>query len=202
MKTTQNLESFKKPDLKAPRYRKKVHNPINKLLFASLRYQHECLREMSDDEMRAHLRYYLQMIRTEILQHPDGSELNNLLGIIFIGSTASPRKRYFGVDCVKSIALGKKVHHKNWETDGLTCNIFYTNFYQRFTFRFRELWRFEADKKLKKGGSDAFKEDHQRFVQVEPWMTISKMFNLYTKRQRFKAEVASQLRNLPDEFAL
>lgn len=175
------MRDFKRPDLKKSRYRPGVHHILKKSFYDQLRTQQVPLANLSDQQIKDIIVAASEILQQQVCFQRDGVELPEQLGYLFIGSVQTTRKR--SVDYKKSIELGKEVHHHNWETDCLTGKIFYSNYGSKYRFRFHELWKFQPARQFKKRVSKVYLLDYLKFIKVENWARVSKLFrtNLYQK---------------------
>jgi hypothetical protein len=193
------LRDFKRPNLKAPRFRFKVLQLLNKPFYNRVRSVDKVLTELTDKDIERIIVTASQVKQEKVLAGRDGVELPEQLGNIFIGSSPATKRR--NVDYKRSLELGKLVHHKNWETDGLTCNIFYTNYETKYRFKYHELWTFEASKQFRKAVSEAYKLNHTKFIMVDNWLKVSILFRKEQVKEQVKKKVQERLKSY-NEFDL
>ena len=169
-------KSFNKPDLKAPRYRKKVHRLVNKDFCKRFykKYPEYKHREMQD--INKTIRNFNKLVCQEVIDNRDGVELPEGLGWLFIGTCKSKNKN--NIDLGKSIKYGIKVKNKNWETDGKLAKIFYSNYAPRHKYKHREYWGFEACRVFKRQVSKSYQDNWPTYIEVPP---NKKIKSLYTE---------------------
>ena len=113
------------------------------------------------------------------------------MGTIFIGSV--PQKINKSIAYKKSVQLGVKVYHRNWETNNMLGKIFYTNFATKYKFEGRHLWYFKAARPFKRAVSQTFPKQWQKYVSLDSFKNIWDLFErrLYRdhSRRRHKEEL-------------
>lgn len=102
-------KSFNKPDLKAPRYRKKVHHIINKDFYTRFFKKYPEYNEKSPSEIYQIIKSFNKSVCQEVINNRDGVELPESLGWIFIGTCKTYSKN--NIDLGKSIKYGIKVRN-------------------------------------------------------------------------------------------
>lgn len=168
------LRDFKAPDVKAPRFRPKSLNILNKDFYDRVRRSHVSLKQLTDQQIKAIVHTAGALVQQKVMENRDGFELPEQLGYLFLGAVPATKER--NVDYKKSIELGKLVHHQNWETDNLTGKIFYTNYAAKYRFKFHELWQFTAVRQFKKAASKAFLADYSRYVKTDNLLKVSRLY--------------------------
>ena len=167
------LRDFKAPDLKGVRFRPKMPTVLNKAFYKLVRDSYPDIT-LSDKEIKKIIWIANEVLKEKVIEKRDGVEFPEQLGYLFIGSV--PETKEGNVDYKKSIELGKLVRHKNYETDGLTAKIFYTNFETSYHFRFHELWAFKPMQTFKKYVGKTYPERYTRYIRVDNYRKISRIF--------------------------
>jgi hypothetical protein len=167
------LHDFKKPDLSAPRFRKETPTILNREFYSTFRKAHPEVN-LTNKQIREIISIAGDLFQEKVIERRDGVELPEQLGHIFIGSTAETKSG--NIDYKRSIELGKKVRHKNYETDGLTAKIFYTNFGSNYRFRFHKLWKFKPVRQFSERVGKTYPEKYAKYIRVECTMKISHLF--------------------------
>ncbi len=165
------------PDLNAPRFRFSVIDPLTKGMIAKFKLKYPQYRDYTTEELIAALNLHNEAIAKEISISRDGVELQSTLGYLFIGMVPSSKKRP-PVAWAKSIKLGVKVIHKNWNTDGLTGKVFYFNYGSRYRIENKHLWGFSTARPLKLLVKDEMRgPDWRKFLVMDSrqknWKTLS-----------------------------
>lgn len=168
------LRDFKRPDVKAPRFRRGVLQVLNRQFCVRARTAHRELAGLDDAAIKEIVRVCGSVIQELVMSSRDGVELPEQLGFLFIGSTPATLKG--NIDYKKSIELGKEVRHRNWETDELTGKIFYTNYGAKYRFKFRDAWKFVPVRQFKRGVAARYPLLFQQYVKVGKRERVSWMF--------------------------
>ena len=132
---------YKKPDLKAPRFRPKKLNLTNLNFYNKFLEEHPKHSSLTVDQFKDIIKIFNGLIWKTAIEKRDGVQLPEQLGYIFIGSC--PRKKS-NVDFKKSEHYGVVLQNQNWESDNFLAKIFYTNFETKYRFRNHELWGFKG----------------------------------------------------------
>lgn len=168
------MRSYNKPDLKAPRYRKKTHSILNKSFYDRIREKGDAYKSLTDKEIKNIITNYNDKIWKTVIEKRDGVELLDQLGYIFVGTCNRHKSK--NIDTKKSIELGVEVQHQNWESDQYLAKIFYTNFETKYRFMFHELWGFTATRNFKRTLSSVYPKEWKKYVVVDNMVKISKLF--------------------------
>lgn len=177
-----NSKQFKKPDLKAPRFRPDVYQVMNQELFDSFREKHPRYKNMTDAQLRKIGKTFNTMLWETVIDTRDGVQLPEGLGYIFIGTCKASKKK--NVDYAKSHKYGKMVTQTNWDTDGKLAKIFYTNYANKYKFINRECWRFQASRTFKRTVAKTYPENWPVYVEVDPHKKIRKIFQKNTMKHK------------------
>lgn len=114
------------------------------------------------------------LILDTIITNRDGFQFPHQLGFMFVGSYRPKTKP---VDRKKTLELGYEVRHNNFETDGLACKIFYSNYASRYKNTVskyynkvvsRQLWKFVPHRTVKNNVSKAYKQNYKLYKQINP----------------------------------
>lgn len=193
------MKEFKKPDLKAPRFRPEVHSVLNKEFFELFRKKYPRYKSLDDNMLRNVIKTFNKNLFQTIIDTRDGIELPESLGWIFIGTCQQSKKS--NVDYAKSFKYGVAVSNKNWETDGKLAKIFYTNLAPKHKIRNREFWKFQACREFKRSVAKAYPENWNMYVRLDP---LSKLETIY-KNRKYKEVVELNTKralNTYNEFEL
>lgn len=170
------MREFRKPDLNAPRYRRKVYKSFN---------DEFCKKFIEKFPQYSHYKYgtlkkiislYHEEIQNEIIENRNGVELEQSLGYLFLGTCLRTSENRDIIDYGKSIKHGIVVSHKNWETDGNIGKIFYTNYSVKYKVQDRQIWKFLACRKFTRKVKSAYPKDWTKYVVVDNRLKISKLF--------------------------
>lgn len=168
------MRSYNKPDLKAPRYRKKTHSILNKSFYDRMREKGDAYKSLTDKQIKEIINNYNEKIWKTVIEKRDGVELLDQLGYVFVGTCNRHKSK--NIDTKKSIELGVEVQHQNWESDQYLAKIFYTNFETKYRFMFHELWGFTATRNFKRTLSSVYPKEWKKYVVVDNMVKISKLF--------------------------
>lgn len=168
------LRDFRRPDLKAPRFRSCSLHLLNGEFYDRVRGEHRELAGLCNAAIKEIVQTCGAVIQEKVVELRDGVELPEQLGYLFIGST--PATKCGNVDYKKSIELGKEVRHRNWDTDELTGKIFYTNYGGKYRFKYHEAWMFSPVRQFKRMVARRYPEDFGKYVKVDSRVRVSVMF--------------------------
>jgi len=191
------LRDFKLPDVKAPRYRKRIHNIISNDLYKKFIAKYPEYSNKSYVEFKKAIILFNQKSWETVLEHRDGIELLENVGNIFIGSCKKLKKE--SIDYEKSRKYMKAVSYSNHDTDGKVGKIFYTNRNNRSRFMNREFWSFTADRNFKRATSKAFKADYKKYIEIDSSERINMLYKKAKVKDYFKQKTEKDLK-VYDEF--
>lgn len=193
------LREYKKPDLNAPRFRKKYYNILNEEFCKELKKQHPELKEYTNKQIREIVMLFNGLIWKTVIEVRDGVELPEQLGIIFIGTCK--RKIKDNPDFAKSEHYGKRVQHQNWESDQYLQKIFYTNFGSKYPFKFHQLWGFEPVRDFKRTAAHNYPHEWKKYMIVDNMTKVSRIFRKHSYKHYIRAKEMRDLENSDyDEF--
>ena len=189
--------SYNKPDLKAPRFRPKKHNLLNREFCDKMREKGDMFKDLTDKQIKDVVTSFNKNIWQSVIDNRDGVELLEQLGYIFIGTCQ--RAKSYNTNIKSSLQYGLKVQHQNWESDQYLAKIFYTNFETKYRFRFHEMWGFTALRDFKRTLAKEYPKQWKKYVIVDNFIKISKLFRSYIVKDKIKNETEILL-NEYDEF--
>lgn len=172
------MKEFKKPDVKAPRFRPEVYNVLNKEFFDLFRKKYPRYKNMDNDSLKKIAKTFNKYIFQTVIDTRDGVQLPESLGWIFIGTCQQSKKN--NIDFSKSVKYGVTVSNKNWETDGKLAKIFFTNLAPKHRVKNREFWSFRACRDFKRSVAKTYPENWNMYVRLDP---LSKLETIYRKVQ-------------------
>lgn len=193
-------KEFKKPDVKAPRYRAKTYQVMNDKFFNDFKKKYPKYNKIANTQLRKIGKRFNTLFWETVIDKRDGVELPQGLGYIFIGTCKKSAKKN-NIDYAKSNKYGIKVTNKNWETDGKLAKIFYTNYAAKYKFIYRECWAFVACRNFKRTVAKTYPENWSMYVQVDPHKKIRKMFQANVLKELNKKRTNRDLENY-NEFDL
>ena len=191
------MRTFNKPDLNAPRFRRKHINPLTKDLWERFKKKYPEHGEIPLAKFKEIIRVYNGLVWQGVIDNRDGVELPEGLG--FICMATCPRPQTVNPDMAKSIELGKVINHKNWDSDNKLLKIFYTNYAAKYRFQNFQVWGFRAVKQFRKAASDAYKENWPMYMLAEPGKKISANI-VRSHRNHFLSTKAKEVSEEYDEF--
>ena len=169
------ISNFKKPDLKAPRYRRKTLGLLNKETFKEFKEKKPLYAHMDDSKLKDIIKLYNRALWEGVIEHRDGVELPDSLGYLFIGTC--PPAKTMNIDYSKSSEYGKVLRNKNWDTDGNIGKIFYTNWSTKYRFRNRELWSFVACRDFKRSVAKEYPKSWTKYIKMQNKIKISHLYD-------------------------
>ena len=174
------INNFKKPDLKAPRYREKVYSFLNKKTFNEFKDKFPAYSNIDNEKLRQIIKIFNEKIWRGVIENRDGVELPKSLGYLFIG-TCKPAKTV-NMDYALSKKYGKVLQNENWETDGNLAKIFYTNYTSKYKFKNRDVWRFEAHRNFKRTVAKHYPENWTQYIVMGEKNKISHLYSKQDER--------------------
>lgn len=189
--------SYKKPDLKAPRFRPKRHNLLNEQFYNKIREKGGDFKSLTDKQIKEIIVNFNGSIWESVIENRDGVELLEQLGYLFIGTCQKPKSDNPNIK--KSINYGVKVQHQNWESDQYLAKIFYTNFETKYRFKFHQLWGFTALRDFKRSVAKAYPNHWKKYVVVDNLIKVSRLFRGHLYKDKIEKETELLLEDY-DEF--
>lgn len=191
-------KTFKKPNLKAPRYRPKKLNLTNTSFYERFVEEHPKYSSLTVNQFKDIIKTFNGKIWETVIKERDGVQLPEQLGYLFIGTC--PRKKS-NVDFKKSSNYGVVLQSQNWESDDYLAKIFYTNFETKYRFKNHELWGFKGVRDFTRAVGQNYPKEWKKYVQVDNLMKVSKLFRIQ-KFKHMKTEETKELLKDYDEFNL
>jgi hypothetical protein len=192
------MNEIRKPDLNAPRFRKTSYGTLTTEFIKGFRTRFPQYDSLSNADIKNIINSFNENVWKTTIELRDGVELPSQIGHIFIGTCPPPKKRY-NMDMRTSLEYMQKVKHRNWESDQHIAKIFFTTFANKYKFRNHELWAFNATRDFSRSVSAAYPENWKKYVEVDPCIKISKVFNSNNYRLE-RTEATETLLQEYDEF--
>lgn len=186
------------PDLNAPRFRYKFTDICSKKLIRAFKEKYPEYSKYKDKDLIKAIGAHNKAITQEVMDTRDGIELQSDLGYVFIGMTHPSKKNKRNIAWGKSIQLGMKVFHKNWETNNTIGKIYYCNYDKRYRFENRQLWKFTPTRPFSRTASTAILKNWQMYVILDPTIYIWKLFERNVNKVKSKALTKKRLHNYND----
>lgn len=169
------INNFKKPDLKASRYRDKRLSLLNQDVIRLFKDKKPHYENIDNEVLKKIIKIYNKNLWQGAIDNRDGVELPDSLGYLFIG-TCSPAKTV-NTDYSLSKEYGKVLQNQNWDTDGNIAKIFYTNWSTKYRFKNREFWRFTACREFKRSVAKTYPENWTKYRVMKDKYKIAHLFN-------------------------
>ena len=160
------MKEFKKPDVKAPRFRPETKNILTKEFFILFKKKYPKYKTIDNIELRKIIKKFNQVVYQTVIDNRDGVQLPEQIGWLFIGTCQQSKKE--NIDYAKSLKYGLRVSNKNWESDGKLAKIFFSNHAPKHKIKNREFWSFVACREFKRSVAKQYPENWQMYVEANP----------------------------------
>jgi hypothetical protein len=174
------MKEFKKPDVKAPRFRPKVYNIFTKKFFEEFKIKYPKYAHLNPSEIRGIIKSYNTLMYQTAIEKRDGVLFPENIGWLFVGTCEQSKKQ--NVDYGKSHKYGVTVTNKNWDTDGKLAKIFFTSYALRHKMKNREFWSFIACRQFKRTVAKTYPENWNMYMAVESKEKIRKAYEKVYKK--------------------
>ena len=185
------INEIKQPDLNAPRFRPTRLCLLTPEFFKKFRKKYPQYIDVDDKKLRDIIGLHNETIWKEVIENRDGVEFPENLGFLFVGTCNPPKKH--NTDYATSIQYKQRLRHRNFESDNYVAKIFYTNYAGKYKFRHRELWQFKGIREFTRGVSEAYPENWKKYVQVENFEKINKLFKRLKSRRYYVNKTAHDI---------
>jgi hypothetical protein len=192
------MRSFRKPNLNAPRYRKKVYRTYNEEFYKKFLEKYPKYKGYTYSELKKIIWHCHDQLQKEIIENRDGIELEQSLGFMFIGTCPRTTENRDIIDYGKSIKYGVIVSHKNWETDGKVAKIFYWSWAEKYHYRNRDVWGFTACRNFKRTVSKEYPLNWTMYHIVDPKKKIREQFKKTMRKDYAIKNEQERLKNYND----
>jgi hypothetical protein len=179
-----DLENYKKPDLKAPRFRPDCLNILTPKDLAEFKKKFPQYKKIPDTKLKSIIKTLNINTWKQTIENRDGVELQEGLGYLFIGSCAHPTGRNINVPL--SLEHGKKLKNMNLGSDSYLAKIFYSSFASKYKYEFRKLWKFKGCREFTRAVNKAYKENYKMYVQVDKNFKVSELYKKTIIRNAMK----------------
>ena len=188
------MNSVKKPDLNAPRFRSKSYSVLNAKTLKDFISKYPEYSGLSFNDFKSIIMGFNAELVQGIIDNRNGVELPDGLGFIFIGTCPPAKKK--NIDFKKSAELGVSATHRNWDSDNKLMKIFYTNYSSKYPFGNKHIWGFTAVRDFKRSASKEYRQSWSKYIEVVSKQKISAMFDRHRKK-----EIIRSLRSVvPDGY--
>lgn len=193
------MKEFKKPDLKAPRFRPEVYSVLNKEFFENFKKKYPKYKQYSESTLREIIKSFNKTVYETVIDKRDGVQLPETIGWLFIGTCQQSKKR--NIDFAKSHKYGVTVTNNNFETDGKLAKIFFTSYAPKHKMKNREFWSFVACRDFKRSVAKTYPENWNIYVVVD---ATTKLRLIYHKTVQKQIVLNNEKKSLQDynEFDL
>lgn len=174
-------KEFKKPDVTAPRYRLCSMRLIDENMLKKFREKHPEFKHITMSQFRSIIKTFNGKLWEGAIDNRDGVELPEGLGYIFIGTCPSPKKT--NTDYSKSLKLGTRVRHRNFESDNYLCKIFYTNYANKYRFKNREVWMFKGIRQFSREVSRVYPLRWTMYLKVDSFIHIRQLYKRHLNKE-------------------
>jgi hypothetical protein len=193
------MKEFKKPDLKAPRFRPEVYNVLNKEFFEKFKEKNPKYKNLDNAMLKKIIKTFNQLVYHTVVETRDGVQLPESIGWLFIGTCEQSKKD--NIDFAKSHKYGVKVTNKNWESDGKLAKIFFSNYAPKHKMKNREYWSFNACRDFKRLVAKTYPENWQMYVVADPKTKLEHAYSRLMYKHALEKQTAKALETY-NEFEL
>lgn len=186
------MDGFKKPDVKAPRFRPDVHNVLNKEFFEMFKKKYSKYKDIDNQLLKTIVRKFNNAVYNTVIDKRDGVQLPEQIGWIFIGTCQESKKK--NIDFVKSNKYGVTVTNRNWETDGKLAKIFFTSHAPKHKMKNREFWTFVACREFKRKVSKTYPENWNMYLVVDPTTKLRQTYQKAMFKQAMLEKTKKELK--------
>lgn len=186
------MDGFKKPDVKAPRFRPDVHNILNKEFFEMFKKKYSKYKDVDNQLLKTIVRKFNNAVYNTVIDKRDGVQLPEQIGWIFIGTCQESKKK--NIDFVKSNKYGVTVTNRNWETDGKLAKIFFTSHAPKHKMKNREFWTFVACREFKRKVSKTYPENWNMYLVVDPTTKLRQTYQKAMFKQAMLEKTKKELK--------
>ena len=159
------MKEFKKPDVKAPRFRPDTHHVLTKEFFEMFKKRYPKYKKVDDKLLKTIIKKFNTTVYQTVIDKRDGVQLPETIGWLFIGTCQQSKKQ--NIDYAKSNKYGMAVSNKNWETDGKLAKIFFSSYAPKHKMRNKEFWGFTASREFKRSVAKTYPENWNIYVVVD-----------------------------------
>lgn len=190
-------DTYKKPDVKAPRCRHKSLKILTSKALTEFKRKYPQYKNVPDTVLRKIAKTHNTNIWKEVLEYRDGVELQEGLGCIFIGSCMPPSGS--NINVASSLKYGKKLKNINLGSDGFLAKIFYSSYTSKYKFEFRKLWKFKGCREFTRSVRHTYPDNWKMYIQVDKSFKVNLLYERAVKRQIMQ-KISAQNLNEYNEF--
>jgi hypothetical protein len=159
------MKEFKKPNVKAPRFRPDMHSVLNKEFFKMFKEKHPKYKSIDNKVLKNIVKTFNTTVYQTVIDKRDGVQLPEAIGWLFIGTCQQSKKK--NIDFAKSVKYGMTVSNNNWDTDGKLAKIFFTSHAPKHKMKNREFWSFVAGREFKRSVAKTYPDNWNMYVAVD-----------------------------------
>lgn len=193
------MNEFKKPDVKAPRFRPEVETILNKEFFENFKKRYPKYKNLDKAFIRNVVKAFNISVYQNVIENRDGVQLPEQVGWIFIGTCQGSKKK--NIDFGKSLKYGVTVTNTNFDTDGKLAKIFFTNFAPKHKMRNREFWSFVGCREFKRSVAKNYAENWNMYIAVDSTKKLNAIYSKNYYKNKLEYETKKSLNNY-NEFEL
>lgn len=194
------METFRKPDLNQPRYRAETKQVDGKDFYKALCKKIPGATALEHAKIRDIIKDFNELITKHVIESREGIELPESLGYMFVASCKP--KNGPGIDYYKSKIYGVKVSHKNWDTDGSTGKMVYTNYNAKYKFKDSSIWTFKPARKFKRTLSKYYIDNWKMYIELNSRDKASAIIDRMMRRQERAKDYVKKNIETYNEFDL
>ncbi len=168
------MKEARKPDLKAPRFRRLIEGTLNQEFYDLIREKLPSVKELTNAQIKEIITAFNEQLWLTAIDERDGVEVPEQIGHLFFG-TCPPKKRK-NVDFKTSADYLKVIEHRNWESDNYLAKIFFTTYGTKYRFKNHELWGFIPTRAFKRMVGKTYPQNWKRYIEVDPKMKLSYVY--------------------------
>jgi len=180
------INKFKKPDVKAPRFREKRLGLLNKQIIREFKDKYPLYENIDNNKLKKIIKLYNEKLWKGVIEFRDGVELRDSLGYLFIGTCSPAKYKKQNINYAESTKHGKVLQNNNWDTDGNIGKIFYTNCSTKYKFKNRELWKFEAIRNFKRTVAVEYPKNWTKYTAIQNKYKIAHLYKDTTNKSELK----------------
>lgn len=183
------MNEIGKPDLNAPRFRELYKEVFDKAYIARFKTKHKKqytdILNYSNADFKNIIKVFNKSLYELVIETPQGVEMPQNLGYIYIGSVKMPMK---AINYVESFKQHKIVNHTNLRTDNLMADVVFERDDFKYNFKNSELWEFNTARDFRRTVAKTYPDKWQTYNMVDKKLQI----RLRSKRN-YNKELSSEL---------
>jgi hypothetical protein len=190
-------KSYKKPDVKAPRFRYDGVNLITEEFLERFKNKYPVYKDITIKEFKSIVKLFNEALWHEVIENRDGVQIPEGLGYLFIGTCQIPVQKN-NINHSQSAKYNATVKNRNWETDGKVAKIFYWSWAEKYHYRNRDVWGFTACRNFKRTVSKEYPLNWTMYHIVDPKKKIREQFKKTMRKDYAIKNEQERLKNYND----